>query len=358
MEPILLEGFIIPPAPSGTGEDSNGVHTTLYRGSKMEHIKRLVRRKNVCLKIMKPPHNPGTDYKDVWWGPSDHRGTLLHEAIHIQNIFAHHGLAPRVYKVIEVKIGDELHWGMIVDDVGHLDEKQRIQNEFYNDKLVPLAEKYSIIPFNDGREENIVNGKFVDFQGFRLKPEYEGELRKRITGIAEVGKWGPWSNYQPILGLKGGRVMEHRITKLNLEKMDFNGKSFIDIGCSEGLFCHYAEAHGAAHIVGVDLPGVTDNLWELASYLGYYNCDFYGLDLTKEEPEGNFDIVFFLSMGAHIGFPAWVMEKTRELLVYEGNSRHTDGIHMDEIKSKMDIVYEGRTSDLFKREIIWAQKKS
>lgn len=357
MEPILLEDFIIPPAPAGTGEDANGVHTTIYRGNKLEHIKRLVRRKHVCLKIMKPPHTPGTEYKDTWWGPTDHRGTPLHEAIHIQNIFAHHGLAPRVYKVIEVQVGDERHFAMIVDDCGHMEVKKLIQDDFYHSKIVPLAEKYLITPFNDGREENIVNGKFVDFQGFRLMEGYEEALQGRIRGVAEVGRWGPWSNYQPVLGLKGGRVMEHRIIKLNLEKMNFEGKSFIDIGCSEGLFCHYAEAHGAAHIVGVDLPGVTENLWELASYLGYYNCDFLGLDLTKEEPKGTFDIVFFLSMGAHIGFPAWVIQKTRELLVYEGNSRSADTIHMDEIKSTMSVIYEGRTSDLFKREIIWAQKK-
>lgn len=355
---LTIHDVVIPPNPIDVGEDGNGRFAFIYRGEKIKEVEKMVNRKNVCLKIFK--EEVTSELKDFWWGFTDQRGTLLLEANHVQNIFAHHDLAPRVYKVIKVNIKGKFYFARIIDDLGHFDESLTDIDHgiFYKSKIVPLAQKYGIIPFDDGVQYNIIDGKYVDFQGFRLSENYEQQLKKRIEGIASKGKWGPWQNYHDVLGLSHGRDTQHRIEKLGLDKIDFKGKSVLDIGCSEGVFCHYAESRGASKIIGIDLPEVTEHLWELSSYLGSYNADYYGDDLKKDVPDlGQFDIVLYLSMGTHIGLPDWVLKSVKETLIYEGNSRDCDEFQIKRISEKMNITYENYTEDLFKRKIIWAQMK-
>jgi 2-polyprenyl-3-methyl-5-hydroxy-6-metoxy-1,4-benzoquinol methylase len=359
MEKVLLDDFKIPPKPITVGDDGNGIFSCIYRGIKITSFEKMVNRKNICLKIFKQEYKEDLD--TFYWGHDFHtKGSYLKEATHIQNIYAHHGLAPRVYKIVTVEIDEKLYWAYIVDDVGRYDGKEKIdQHKFFEEKIRPRADQYEIDVFDDGRAPNIVGEKYVDFQGFRRKERYEEQLKKKITGVANVGRWGPWQNYHDVLGLPHGRNTEHRIKALCLEEIDFEGKSFLDIGCSEGIFCHYAEEHGASRVVGIDLPGVVDNLWELASYLGHYNTDFYAMDLKNDPPPdlGTFDIIFFLSMGNHVGLPSWIIPMVDEMLVYEGNSRDVDKQHIKIIGDEMSIIKESLSEDLFKRQIIWGQKK-
>ena len=358
MEAILLTDFKIPEPPTSPGDDGNGVFSCIYRGRKLDYIAALFDRKNICLKIFRGDFCP---LEDFWWGfETPKKGSKLIEATHIQNIFAHHRLAPRVYGIIIVEVGGKLHYAQVVEDAGHFIEKPfDDQPEFFRNKIEPITEKYQIEFMDDGREPNLINNLYVDFQGFHLPEDYRLLLKNRIYGIANIGKWGPWENYQSVLELKGGRITDHRIERLALDDINFKRKTVLDIGCSEGLFCHYAEKHGARRIVGIDLPGVVKPLWELASYLGYYNIDFHGYDLLKQTPEklGKFDIVLFLSMGLHVGLPDWVMGMTDYLLVYEGNARDTDDLHVDKIAAEMDIVYSNYSEDLYKRRIVWGKKR-
>ena len=112
--------------------------------------------------------------------------------------------------------------------------------------------------YNDGRNYNIIGNKYVDFQGFVPLSDYKEGLKKRLIGIAKIGKWGPFKNYHTIseLGITGGRDTKHRIENLGLNKINFKNKTVLDIGCSEGIFCHYAIKHGAKRVVGIDLRDV------------------------------------------------------------------------------------------------------
>lgn len=56
------------------------------------------------------------------------------------------------------------------------------------------------------------------------------------------------------------------IHNLGLQGVDFQGKSFMDVGCAEGYACFYAEEQGAEYIVGCDGHGWkygtnTDDPW-------------------------------------------------------------------------------------------------
>jgi 2-polyprenyl-3-methyl-5-hydroxy-6-metoxy-1,4-benzoquinol methylase len=201
----------------------------------------------------------------------------------------------------------------------------------------------------------VVAGKYVDYQGFRFSHDYKDKLKERLTGVANVGKWGPFMNYHsvPELEITGGRNNEERIKKLHLDEIDFKGKTVLDIGCSEGFFCRYAMDRGAKRVVGLDLPGVVKPTRELAYYLGYNNIDFYGYDLKKEIPDlGKFDIVLFLSMVHHIGLPDWILDSTKKLLVFEGNGKSEDAGAISKLNGKLI----DKTVDLFERPVVWKKK--
>jgi 2-polyprenyl-3-methyl-5-hydroxy-6-metoxy-1,4-benzoquinol methylase len=222
-----------------------------------------------------------------------------------------------------------------------------------------LADKYHISIFNDGRDYNVIGGKYLDFQGFHLPENYQEELKQRVTGVANIGKWGPWMNYHdiPELEITGGRKNQQRIREMKLYDIDFKDKTVLDVGCSEGFFCRYAIDRGAKNVVGIDLPGLVEPVAELTYYLGYYNIDFWGFELNKVVTMNvNFDIVLFLSMVQHIGFPNWLKSATKELLIYEGNSKDRDR----EAEAKIKTDYSsykviGKTTDLFDRPVLWVK---
>ena len=266
MEPIVLEKMEIPETPDGPGEDGNGVNAFIYRGEKMAEIQELYGRSGCCLKIIKGREGFKEDPKEHWWGPGTTKGSSIAVASHIQNIYHHHGLTPRVYATLLVEIDGKKYWAQLTEDMGHW-EYERDKQEELMEKIKKIAKQYGIEVFDDGRDHNVVGGKYVDFQGFHLTEEYKKKLKDKLIGVANVGKWGPWMNYHTIkeLDIGGGRDNEERIVKLGLDKIDFKGKTVLDVGCSEGFFCHYAYKMGAKRVLGIDLPGVVENLWELAS---------------------------------------------------------------------------------------------
>jgi 2-polyprenyl-3-methyl-5-hydroxy-6-metoxy-1,4-benzoquinol methylase len=360
MEQIFLKNkLVVPKCPDGPGENGNGVHSFIYRGEEVNKIAKKYGRDNCCLKILKNNEKFQENIKKQWWGQSTpFKGSHLNEAVLIQNIYAFHNLAPRVYAVMQVKSGGRWYWAMLEDDLGNCVPDDNKQIELIK-LLKEVGEKYNISVFDDGVAWNVVNGKYVDFQGFHLPNNYEEQLKQRITGIASIGRWGPWQNYQPIEELKitGGRDMKHRKEVLNLKQIPF-GSTILDVGCSEGSFCRYLSDRGAKRVVGIDLPGVVEAAMEWSYYKGYYNIDFFGYDLLKEIPQlGKFDVILFLSMGHHIGLPDWVIESTNDLLIFEGNGKDDDASLINKIGQKFDLAIEmGFTNDLFKRPVIWAYK--
>ena len=355
MEQILLKEKInIPPKPDGPGEDGNGVFTFIYRGKEIDKIQERFGRKGCCVKIYKNQYPFKEDIKEAWWA-GGYKGTSLLEAVDIQNIYSIEGLSPRVYAIIVLIVNGEKHWACLTEDLGHWREEDSDdkQKELLR-KMTEEGEKYGIQVFNDGRKWNVINGKYVDVQGFRLTPDYKDKLKKRLVGIANIGKWGPFMNYHsiPELEISGGRDNEKRIKELHLDEIDFKGKTVLDIGCSEGFFCRYAMDRGAKRVLGLDLPGVVKPTEELTYFLGYNNIDYQGLDLKTESIQERFDIVLFLSMVHHVGLPDWVIESARELFVFEGNGKMEDA----EAITKLNGELKDKTTDLFERPVIWIKK--
>jgi 2-polyprenyl-3-methyl-5-hydroxy-6-metoxy-1,4-benzoquinol methylase len=353
MAEILLD-IEIPAKPDGPGMDGNGVHAFVYRGEEVRELEKQYGRSNCLLKVFK------TAYQLEGWWAGGYKGSPLKEAVAIQNIYSQYGLAPRVYALFTVLVKGESHWAYLSEDLGNYTEIPDSDQTDLIVRLRSLGDELGIEVFDDGRKWNVIDGKYVDFQGFRFKADYREKLKHRLVGVANIGKWGPFMNYHtvPELDISGGRDNEERILKLGLDNLDFAGKTVLDVGCSEGFFCRLAADRGAKRVVGIDLPGVVMPTQELTFYLGYNNVDFYGYDLKTDTPDvGTFDIVLFLSMVHHIGLPQWLLASVGETLVFEGNGKRED----EPALSKLNEVFPsclviGTTTDLLERPVVWMNK--
>ena len=255
---------------------------------------------NICLKVFY-----GCDLETRGDNPKctkdAKRNTTFKEATQIQNICAMHGLAPRVYGLEEVIWKGKVCIVQVTEDLGMLHGSINEAEKVYN-KIVKLGEKYGWKPnYVEWGAHDIFQGKYVDFQTFNFTKEYDTNIKDLVY---EYGKWGK-THYQaiPELHIKTFRKTEQRIKDLGLDKIDFNGKTVLDVGCSSGVFCNYAASKGAKRVIGIDLekPIMASKL--LSIFLGYYNNDYcvseapyYGKPAVELKDEYKYDIIFYLSL--------------------------------------------------------------
>lgn len=338
-----------------------GVYSFIYRGKDLDKVKKIYGRENVCLKVFR---HPVEDEENFLWGLHAHRGSNILEATKVQNLYAFAGLAPRIYALFMFKKDKKKYFVQLTGDLGkHEFVSTRNQVREMTEKLKEFADKNDIEYFEDGRFKNLIRGKWVDFQGFRFKEEYKKKLRTKVDTICN---WHPPSSYQPFpeLGLAGRRDNKHRVKEMKLIKMDLEGKTVLDLGCSAGWFCNYLSKR-AKRVVGIDYFGRADVARELSNYLGYFNIDYYEMDLKKvnfgeiykETGFINYDVVLFLSMSYHVGLPQYVFALSKDLLIYEGNSRKND----EEFEAKIRRIFKnvkrvGETTDLNPRRVLWATR--
>lgn len=328
-----------------TSEAKLGKHCFIYRGPEVEQIAEDLGREDqkLCLKVFydqDKPDNWGDDKADK----TDKRNTTLKEAIQIQNICAFEGLAPRVYGLMRVKwsgrgrkgkiFKDKICKAQITDDLGSQYGTGQEAKEIY-EKIIELGKRYGWkVNYKEYGSKDVMQGKFVDFQSFNLADEY---LKKIKTFIYESGKWGK-THYQAIPELDIGkfRKTKLRIKELKLDKIDFNGKTILDVGCSSGVFCNYAASRGAKRVVGIDLVNAVKASQLLSNYLGYWNNDYRVVDLEKTiYKDCPFDIVLFLSMLYHIGYPDWLPRLVKGLMILEWNHWHKKkGLSVEECEAK------------------------
>lgn len=284
----------------------------------------------------------------------DRAGNLM-ESLKIQNLCAFEGLAPRVYGVDLLDYNGWLFPAVVVEDLG-IDTGWDVREVTKVwDKLVVVAEKYGFdVGYFDGNPTNLVANKWVDFQGFKFVDNYVDMLKSRLVDAAV------WSgnHYQsvPQLGVDGFRKTDIRLKELGIDELDFEGKQILDVGCSGGQFCFYAVDHGAHYVIGVDLPEVIAGTRELGNYLGYFNIDWLGIDVTKEQIKYDADITLYLSMYMHVGLLDWVVDATRGMMVFE-----TNGISESDIKEILQTKFKsvqtvGYASDFDGRSIIHCHK--
>lgn len=289
------------------------------------------------------------------WGDDPRKGeprlnSNLIDATRIQNIAAFHGLAPWVYGLGTISLANKLVPVQITEDVGTFREsaKNNDDAESVYRKVVELGKKYGFgIEKEDVSTSDVINGKLVDFQTFAFNKDYKETVKEMYI----AGKYGK-VYYQdvPELGLSGGpRKTVERFTTLGLDKIDFKDKVVLDVGCAGGSFLRYAIKHGAKRGIGIDIDkGELEAAFHVSNWLGKYNIDYVNLDVVEYKIDGVFDITFFLSMNYHVGYPSWILEATKEKMVFEDNGKvsRTNDKPDDEIARRFNKVeFIGKASD-------------
>ena len=271
--------------------------------------------------------------KNFHWGdyPSEfkpyHGWSGLKEATIIQNICWYHGLAPRVYEIVGIEIGDKKHFAQRIEDISHLPfcETHKDAEPTY-EAVKKLGETYGFhTEKDDVSKRDVMGGKLVDFNTFHFTDDHLDRVKAIIRDKGHYGKTVYQSEPKMDI-ISTPRKTDHRIEAMKLNKIDFRGKSVLDLGCATGAFCRYAKDRGADKVLGIDFEDVVGTDTRLAAYLiswelGYFDIEFEAQDLRKYKPEPA-KIVLFLSMSFHIGIPDWLGEITEELLVFEENSRN------------------------------------
>lgn len=82
----------------------------------------------------------------------------------------------------------------------------------------------------------------------------------------------------------------------NFNKIDFTGKSVLDVGCNSGQYCLYAKENGASLVVGIDPdPKRISQAQILAANQGL-QIDFNISDINVIKEYGKFDIVLCIAV--------------------------------------------------------------
>lgn len=261
-------------------------------------------RKNLCVKIFKNSRQ--------FWGYDGSLGkSSIRESVMAQNLMALKGLAPRVYDVVDVD-------GKIALVTDRL-QKEGVMAEIKDDR-------FNFQPNEIKQPHNLMDGKLVDFQGvsFRDFRGYRKKVFGRVLGRTQFPA-SPGSLYQSTPYHSGKRNTERRLKQYNFK--NFRGKNVLDIGGNIGMFCRAACDLGAKRVVCLDQPHIIEVAKELSILDGYFNIDFYGVDLktiswselVKITGIEKYDIFLFLAQEMWIGRPSWLNKcKT---LYYEGHGK-------------------------------------
>lgn len=314
---------------------------------------------DLVLKIFGAPINGKPE--DFYWGspiaPKQWRGSTLLDSTRAQNVHSFFGRAPRVYAICEVIICGERYAAQVCQDATintpnphnralmHWAVAQNVLTANSTLGIFPSIEdiNHGDFHFNDINSGNAWGDWWLDWQGFKFTQKYEERLKRLLSVDAAYGP-KPYQDV-PEFGITDtSRVCSERIASIGLDKIDFSGKTVLDVGCSAGFFCNFAASHGARYVLGIDLPNVVRASREYSNYLGHFNIDYKGLDLSCENPVINsqFDIVFYLSVQRQFGFLEWVLRSCKSLMVFEENIENG----MEILKGKFEqIEIIGKSND-------------
>lgn len=114
----------------------------------------------------------------------------------------------------------------------------------------------------------------------------------------------------------------------------FEGKTLIDIGCENGYFCEafLKEGGNSAHGVEVDDKFITNcNALQLKNFT-----------ISKELPDKEFDICFYLSLHFHDGidYLDWCKNHSKMLFVETSGNPSTTGSYNIKLKEQLIKLYD------------------
>jgi len=276
-----------------------GANTKIYLSPK---LKQIYGRDNLCLKVF-------WRCKAVWGYEGAGATSDIWESTIAQNLLALKGYAPRVYDLVLI----DGRTAQVTDYLTGPEGRREIIDdrfEFYKDDM--------------DRDHNYRGGKLIDCQGLKLKHEKDYKIRLTKLAIECNNAHGHTNNlYQSTEYQEGSRDTKKRVKKYQFK--DFKDKNVLDIGCSNGMMCQVACDMGAKRVVGLDWPDTIELTEQLAILDGYFNIDFYGLDIRELDIDklakltglGRFDIHLFLAMETHVGWLDFV--RNCKTLYYEGH---------------------------------------
>lgn len=347
-----------------------GVYVFIEKGVLCEKVKAAFGREDqdLCLKIFRQLPFTGK-VEDYRWGSvfcrEEHRTRLL-DATKAQNIAAWHGLAPRVYAIVIIEYRGFKFLAQLTDYLGGEPTKRVCVKEETYQKVKKVLFDYGFLPpIVDLGPDNVIDKQWLDFQGAKPKDDYRIRLISKVEKSAYFVK-GTHYQDQPELKLAGFRKSGQRIKDLQLQKINFNDRSVLDVGSCGGFFCNYAAKNGAKRVVGVDIPRNAEIARELSNFLGYFNVDYVGKEIKKDEKIKefaglkNFGIVLYLAVNWYLGFPEWCFEMTKDIMIVEKNGKE-DQIRNETVekilKNKFTLVEMiGRRTDFDNQPIFKCQK--
>lgn len=336
--------------------DPKGAHSFLERGEYLASVAEKYGRdpSGLCLKVCYIcPLKPNESF-ETW--KDDHHFPIMNFT-KLQNICYWRGISPRVYAVDVIdykgyKLGAQLQDFVLGEQEG--------SNKPLYEEVCNIVEEYGgIIRYLGDIPWNSVAGKWIDFGGFGL-PDKEVYKRKVLETIETSLK------YQIVPGIfTGGRSTEERVKDLRLDEIDFRGKTVLDIGCAQGMFCNYASKRGAKRIVGIDTAQQTHAAREISNYFEQFNVDFIEANLLGMKYDTfcqlsdihKFDIVFFFSASAYLDSPEFIHKAVGDLMVFErssGPQADGDEAGVAELLSHFSVEQRPNSKDK-NREVYWCK---
>src|SRR5688572_6213056 len=120
--------------------------------------------------------------------------------------------------------------------------------------------------------------------------------------------------YQSHEGAKGMSDSRRKLERIQLPA-DLRGKAVLDVGCNEGLFCHWVRERGATRVVGIDFD--KPRIEFAKEKYGASGIDFR-YQHWRTLPEGPFDLVLWMSAMHYEKNPKHVFDAIKNVLAPEG----------------------------------------
>lgn len=271
--------------------------------------------------------------------------TNLLDATRIQNLYAWHGLAPRVFSLVYSPKEDR--WGQVVTFV----PDTKVEQPPSKAAITSVDGQYGIISkYNNPFLRTHIGTWAVGDQIVDFGPTTFDGRQYLASLIKSINENRPTQSYQaiPELAISGNRDTQDRAETLHFDSIDFSGKSVLDLGCNMGSFCLEAVRRGAKRVVGIDAWFDRAHLsYQIANWLGYWNIDYLNLELPQDRRHicsssdfyGRFDIVLCLSTAGHIGgYDEWMGLICGEVMVLEGHNNETRGKYQAPLQRDFDRV--------------------